>query len=150
MIGMGIPWGRGGKEEGRGGGGEGEGTKPDLHIDVHTQTTSNRTPINSTSTLPAPQKHAQTHSHMPCSIQHTQTSIRSVNLPALTPSQSRVDVDPHSLVGSKHLDQKVVDHHGFTQHPGEDGQEQVVEEHSHKGARNLARRGRGRGWVKMV
>ena len=74
----------------------------------------------------------------PLGIQCARTST---SLPALTPSQCGVDVEPHSLVGAEDLHQEVVDDHRLTEHPGEDGEEQVVEEGRNKGADTLGEGG---------
>ena len=44
----------------------------------------------------------------------------------LTPSQRQIEVDPLSVICSKHFDQKDVNKDSFTQCPGEGGQEEVV------------------------
>ena len=45
----------------------------------------------------------------------------------LTPSQCQIEVDPLSVICSKHFNQKNVNEDSFTQCPGEGGQEEVVE-----------------------
>ena len=45
----------------------------------------------------------------------------------LTPSQCQIEVDPLSVICSKHFDQKDVNKDSFTHCPGEGGQEEVVQ-----------------------
>ena len=52
----------------------------------------------------------------------------------LTPSQCQIEVDPLSVICSKHFYQKNVHKDSFTQCPGEGGQEEVVQQ----GCYNLA------------
>ena len=56
------------------------------------------------------------------------------------PSQCQIEVDPLSLIGSKHSRQKDVDEDSFTQCPGEDGQEDVVQQGCHNLAGILVKR----------
>ena len=58
----------------------------------------------------------------------------------MTPSQCQVEVDPLSLIGSKHSRQKDVDEDSFTQCPGEGGQEDVVQQGCHNLAGILVKR----------
>ena len=51
--------------------------------------------------------------------------------PLLTPSQCQIEVDPLFVIGSKNFDQKDVNEDGFTQCPGEGGQEEVVQQGSY-------------------
>ena len=44
-----------------------------------------------------------------------------------TPSQCQIEVDPLSVICSKHFNQKDVNEDSFTQCPGEGGQEEVVQ-----------------------
>ena len=55
----------------------------------------------------------------------------------LTPTKSCEDVDPFTLVSSKHFDQEVVEYNSFAQHPTEGSQEEVVEKSGHNGAGRL-------------
>ena len=45
----------------------------------------------------------------------------------LTPSQCQIEVDPLSVICSKHFNQKYVNEDSFTECPGEGGQEEVVQ-----------------------
>ena len=49
----------------------------------------------------------------------------------LTPSECQIEVDPLSLVGSKHFHQKDVNEDSFTECPGEGSQEEVVQQGCH-------------------
>ena len=49
-----------------------------------------------------------------------------------TPAQSQIDVEPLSIIGSKHFHQQVINEHSFTERPGEGGQEEVVQQGCHK------------------
>ena len=57
-----------------------------------------------------------------------------------TPSKSQVYVHPFPFISMEHLDKKVVHHYGFTQHPEEGSQEEVVENEGHYLAGNLGRK----------
>ena len=52
-------------------------------------------------------------------------------MPLLTPSQCQIEVDPLSVICSKHFNQKDVNENSFTQCPGEGGQEEVVKKGSY-------------------
>ena len=56
----------------------------------------------------------------------------------LTPSQCQVEVDPLSVIGSKHLRYKDVDEDSFTKCPCEGSQEEVVQQGCHDRAGILA------------
>ena len=58
-------------------------------------------------------------------------NISYIVMTLLTPSQCQVEVDPLSLVGSKHFHQKDVNEDSFTECPGEGSQEEVVEQGCH-------------------
>ena len=49
----------------------------------------------------------------------------------LTPSQCQVEINPLSVIGSKHLHNKDVDEDSFTQCPCECSQEEVVQQGCH-------------------
>ena len=138
-TGMGIPW----KGEGRGRGRRG-GRKSRFPY-IRTSNNNSRVTANPPNEVVCTsQVHNASHS-----LVHTQPHV--LQQPAstdehplrLTPAKGRVDVQPHPLVGPKHLHQEVVDDHSLTEHPGEDGEKQVVEEGSHEGTGDLGEGGGG-------
>ena len=55
----------------------------------------------------------------------------------LTPSQCKIEVDPLSVIGSKHSHKKDVNEDSFTECPSEGGQEEIVQQGCHKLAGTL-------------
>ena len=59
----------------------------------------------------------------------------------LTPSQCQIEVDPLSIISSKHFHQKDVNEDCFTECPGEGSQEEVVQQGCHNFAGILVKGG---------